>query len=323
MSSPILTVRDLKTYFSVRGDVIRAVDDVNLTMEQGEILGLVGESGCGKTVTALSIMRLILTPGRIVQGSAFYKGKNLFDLSYDEMRAIRGDRISMIFQDPMTCLNPVYRVGEQIEEAIFLHRDLSDKLVKAKALDLLTKVGISDYARRFNDYPHEFSGGMRQRVMIAMAMACDPDILIADEPVTALDVTVQAQILELLKTMRERFHTSILMITHDMGVVAETCDRVCVMYAGKIVEEAPVIDLFKSPSHPYTKGLMSCIPRADIKIDRLYTIKGGVPDLTAGGEGCRFAPRCDLAIAKCREKTPVLKEIKEGHYVACFMSEGF
>ena len=284
---------------------MRAVDDVSFYLDGGELLGLVGESGCGKSITALSIMRLIAPPGRIVAGEIIFDGRDLLKLSNEEMRAIRGDDIAMIFQDPMTSLNPVYTVGEQIAEALRLHRKLSRQAAREGAIQAMREVSIPDPARRADDYPHQLSGGMRQRVMIAMALACDPKLLIADEPTTALDVTIQAQILELLDELRQTRKLAVLLITHDLGVVAEVADRVAVMYTGKIVEESPVDELFEQPKHPYTEGLLRSVPKltaADvIRKQRLETIDGTVPRPTDLPPGCHFAPRCPHRLPRCTE----------------------
>jgi oligopeptide/dipeptide ABC transporter ATP-binding protein len=317
----LLEVRNLKTWFATTRGEVRSVDDISFTIDQGETLSLVGESGCGKSVTALSIMRLVSPPGRIVGGEAIFEGRDLIKLSEDEMRAIRGDDIAMIFQDPMTSLNPVYTVGEQIAEAIRLHRKVSKREAWNQAIEGMRDVTIPAPEVRAKSYPHEMSGGMRQRVMIAMALACDPKLLIADEPTTALDVTIQAQILDLLTELREIRHLALLLITHDLGVVAETSDRVAVMYAGKIVEEAPVRELFAKPRHPYTEGLLRSLPRLDEireeKRRRLQTIEGVVPNPLELPPGCRFAPRCEHALEKCREGETPLIEISEQHSTRC------
>src|SRR6266478_4480844 len=320
----LLEVKNLQTHFPTRAGLVRAVDGVSFYIDTGELLGVVGESGCGKSITALSIMRLIAPPGKIVGGEISFDGKNLLKLSDSEMRAIRGDDIAMIFQDPMTSLNPVFTVGEQIAEALRLHRKLSRKAARAAAIAAMREVSIPDPARRIDDYPHQLSGGMRQRVMIAMALACDPKLLIADEPTTALDVTIQAQILDLLQDMKSRLGMSIMLITHAMGVVAEVAQRVVVMYAGKVVEEASVEQLFANPRHPYTQGLIRSIPRLDlaaIRKTRLQTIAGTVPKLIAPPPGCRFAARCSFASDECRLAQPALRELEPGHKVACIHAE--
>ncbi|HEY6046270.1 MAG TPA: ABC transporter ATP-binding protein [Pyrinomonadaceae bacterium] len=301
----LLEVEDLKTHFPTRAGVVRAVDGVSFFIDRGELLGLVGESGCGKSMTALSIMRLIAPPGNIVGGEITFDGRNLLNLSNREMRAVRGDDIAMIFQDPMTSLNPVFTVGEQIAEALRLHRKLSHKDARAAAVAAMREVSIPDPDLRADDYPHQLSGGMRQRVMNAMALACDPKLLIADEPTTALDVTIQAQILELLDGLRKTRELAVLLITHDLGVVAEVADRVAVMYTGKIVEESPVEELFARPKHPYTEGLLRSVPKLTakgvVKPERLLTIEGMVPKPTALPPGCHFEPRCPYRMPRCRE----------------------
>ncbi|MEP6708086.1 MAG: ABC transporter ATP-binding protein [Pyrinomonadaceae bacterium] len=303
--SHLLEVKNLQTHFPTRAGLVRAVNDVSFYLDRGELLGLVGESGCGKSITALSIMRLIAPPGRIAGGEIVFEGKNLLTLSNREMRAIRGDDIAMIFQDPMTSLNPVFKVGEQIAEALRLHRKLSRHAARESAIAAMKEVSIPDPARRADDYPHQLSGGMRQRVMIAMALACDPKLLIADEPTTALDVTIQAQILELLDELRKTRELAVLLITHDLGVVAEVADRVAVMYTGKIVEESPVEELFARPKHPYTEGLLRSVPKLTaeyvMKLARLETIEGTVPSPTNLPPGCHFAPRCPYRMQRCVE----------------------
>src|SRR5262245_33044548 len=317
----LLEVRNLKTFFSPRRGEVRSVDDVSFTLELGETLSLVGESGCGKSVTALSIMRLVSPPGRIVGGEIFFEGRDLLKLGEAEMRAIRGDDIAMIFQDPMTSLNPVYTVGDQIAEAIRLHRKVSKKEAWNQAIEGLRDVAIPSPETRVRSYPHEMSGGMRQRAMIAMALACDPQLLIADEPTTALDVTIQAQILDLLAELRERRRLAFLLITHDLGVVAETADRVGVMYAGQIVEEASLAVLFKSPRHPYTEGLLRAVPRIGsgngTRRKRLETIEGVVPNPLDLPPGCRFAPRCRYAEPKCTDGPIGLLGVGHDHLSRC------
>jgi oligopeptide/dipeptide ABC transporter ATP-binding protein len=318
----LLQVSDLKTYFYTDEGVGRAVDGVSFELGRGETLGLVGESGCGKSVTALSIMRLVAEPpGRIVSGRIVMNGKNLLDLSERQMCNIRGDDIAMIFQEPMTSLNPVLTCGFQIMEAVVLHQGVGKKEARLRAIDMLRLVGIPAPEQRIDEYPHQLSGGMRQRVMIGMALSCNPDLLIADEPTTALDVTIQAQILELLQRLKDEFHMAILLITHDLGVIAETADRVSVMYAGKVVEHAATDDLFKAPAHPYTRGLMASIPRLDTPTDRLEIISGMVPDATSFPEGCRFSPRCPLADDKCRAEEPSLESVSPGHSASCWKAE--
>ena len=302
----LLEVKDLKTHFPTRAGLVKAVDGVSFNVDRGELLGLVGESGCGKSITALSVMRLIAPPGKIVSGHINFDDKDLLKLSDEEMRQMRGDDIGMIFQDPMTSLNPVYTVGEQIAEALRLHRKLSRKQAWEATIEAMREVAIPDPARRVGDYPHQLSGGMRQRIMIAMALACDPKLLIADEPTTALDVTIQAQILELLNELRKQRELAVLLITHDLGVVAEVADRVAVMYTGRIVEESPVDELFARPKHPYTEGLLRSVPKLTsefvAKKERLETIEGVVPRPTDLPAGCHFAPRCPHRMPRCTDE---------------------
>ncbi|HEV8643543.1 MAG TPA: ABC transporter ATP-binding protein, partial [Methylomirabilota bacterium] len=312
------------THFFTDEGVVRAVDDIDFHIDRGETLGMVGESGCGKSVTALSIMRLIAQPpGRIVSGQILYNGRDLLGLPPREMRKIRGKEISMIFQEPMTSLNPVFTVGEQIAEALRLHEGLNRREAMNRAVEMLRLVHMPNPDRRAREYPHQLSGGMRQRVMIAMALSCNPKLLIADEPTTALDVTIQAQILELLNELKVKFNMAVMLITHDMGVIAETAQRVVVMYAAQVVEEAPVVELFKEPLHPYTQGLLRSIPRIDLAATerrKLDTIPGTVPTLRGEVKpGCRFAPRCAFAKPMHFENTPPLKEVRPGHKVACFL----
>jgi peptide/nickel transport system ATP-binding protein len=319
----LLEIRGLKTHFKTDDGWLHAVDGVDLTVERGETLCVVGESGCGKSVTAKTVLKLIdMPPGRIVAGQVLWRGRDLVPLGNAEMGKIRAKEIAIIFQEPMTSLNPVYTVGDQIAESVILHEGLSRKAAMARAAEMLRLVHIPTPERRVQDYPHQFSGGMRQRVMIAMALACSPQLLIADEPTTALDVTIQAQILDLLHELKERLGMSILLITHAMGVVAETAQRVVVMYAGKVVEEAPVGELFAHPRHPYTQGLIRSIPRIDLAAThkmRLEAIAGTVPKLVAPPEGCRFAPRCRHARAECTAATPPLRTVAPGHKVACIL----
>jgi oligopeptide/dipeptide ABC transporter ATP-binding protein len=321
--SHLLEVRNLQTHFPTRSGLVRAVDGVSFHLDRGELLGLVGESGCGKSITALSIMRLIAPPGRIVEGEILFDGKDLLKLSDAEMREMRGDDIAMIFQDPMTSLNPVYTVGEQIAEALRLHRKLSRPEARRAAIEAMREVAIPDPARRVNDYPHQLSGGMRQRVMIAMALACNPRLLIADEPTTALDVTIQAQILELLDELRKQRELAVLLITHDLGVVAEVADRVAVMYTGRIVEESPVDQLFEKPKHPYTEGLLRSVPKLtseDVaRKERLETIEGTVPKPTNLPPGCHFAPRCAHRMPRCTEGEIPLYELDGNVQVRCVL----
>jgi peptide/nickel transport system ATP-binding protein len=325
MAEPLLAIRGLKTHFKTDDGMVQAVDGVDITVGRGETVGVVGESGCGKTVTALSVLKLIaMPPGQIVDGKILYQGRDLVPLGPDEMDRIRAKDIAMVFQEPMTSLNPVYTIGEQIAEVLRKHEGLSRKAANDKTAEMLTLVQIPNAAKRLNDYPHQFSGGMRQRVMIAMALSCSPKLLIADEPTTALDVTIQAQILELLQDMKERFGMAIMLITHAMGVVAETCQRVVVMYAGKVIEEATADALFADPKHPYTQGLIRSIPRIDtaaVKKQRLEAIPGVVPSLLNPPPGCRFAARCRYAMPKCREAVPPLRDIGGGHKVACVLYE--
>jgi oligopeptide/dipeptide ABC transporter ATP-binding protein len=320
---PLLEVNGLRTSFHTRDGVVRAVDGISFHVDSGEIMGLVGESGCGKSVTSLSIMRLVANPGRIEAGEVLFDGADLLKLPEGDMRKIRGDRISMIFQQPQSSLNPVWDVGAQIQEVLRIHRGMTDKAARARAADLLKMVGIPDPERRLKAYPHEMSGGMAQRVMIAMALACEPELLIADEPTTALDVTIQAQILDLMRHLRDELGTAIVLITHDLGVVAEMCDQVAVMYAGEIVEHTDVTSLFRDPRHPYTRGLIGSIPVVGAAIDELAVIPGSVPNLIDLPPGCRFAPRClsrveaNLTIAE--EQHPELRPVAAGHDVRCWL----
>jgi len=321
--SHLLEVENLQTHFPTRAGLVKAVDGVSFYVDEGELLGLVGESGSGKSITALSVMRLIASPGKIAGGSIRFKGEELTTVSGERMREIRGNDIAMIFQDPMTSLNPVYTVGEQIAEALRLHRKLDRKAAWAAAIDAMKEVSIPSPERRANDYPHQLSGGMRQRVMIAMALACDPELLIADEPTTALDVTIQAQILELLDELRRTRKLAVLLITHDLGVVAETADRVCVMYTGRIVEESGVDEIFEKPKHPYTQGLLRSVPKLtahDIeRATRLKTIEGVVPSPTNLPPGCHFAPRCEFRMPRCTEGEIPLYELENGVKVRCVL----
>ena len=320
--APLLAVQDLKTSFYTEEGIGRAVDGVSFVLNRGETLGLVGESGCGKSVTALSIMRLIADPpGKIEGGQVLLEERDLLTLSEEEMCQVRGDDIAMIFQEPMTSLNPVLTCGYQIMEAVSLHQGGSKLEIRQRAIEMLRMVGIPAPEERVDEYPHQLSGGMRQRVMIAIALSCNPHLLIADEPTTALDVTIQAQILELLEALQREFHMAVLLITHDMGVIAETADRVAVMYAGKIVELAAVEQLFAAPLHPYTQGLLESIPRLGGKRERLTIIPGMVPDARIFPQGCRFAPRCAWAPQHCREVPPTLEDVDEGHRVACWEKE--
>jgi len=321
-SAPLLEIDNLHTYFDTLVGTVKSVNGVSYTVRSGETLGVVGESGCGKSVTALSVMRLVPTPpGRYAGGQIRFRGKNLLDLSEKEMRNIRGNRISMIFQEPMTSLNPVFTIGRQIAETVMLHQKVGKREAEKRALEMLELVQIAEPERRLHEYPFQLSGGMRQRVMIALALACNPDLLIADEPTTALDVTIQAQILDLLKSLQKKLGMGVVMITHDLGVVAECCDRVVVMYAGKKVEEAPVATLFEKPLHPYTRALMAAMPSVNIGVERLEEIPGLVPALHNLGPGCSFAPRCRYATQKCQESEPQLRDCGDGHVVACFEME--
>ncbi|MFC4801301.1 ABC transporter ATP-binding protein [Neobacillus sp. GCM10023253] len=320
MNNKLLEISNLKTYFFVDNRQIPAVNGVDLYIKEGETLGVVGESGCGKSVTSLSVMGLLEhTPGRVVDGSIRFKGKDILSLSGDEMREIRGNEIAMIFQEPMTSLNPVYKIGEQIGEAVKLHLKYDKKKAREHVINMLKLVGIPRAEEIIDEYPHQLSGGMRQRVMIAMAMACNPTLLIADEPTTALDVTIQAQILELMKKLKNEKGTAIMLITHDLGVVAEMCDRVVVMYAGKVVEEADVIEIFENPKHPYTKGLLNSVPKLGQKTNRLDPIPGNVPNPANMPKGCKFAPRCSEAMDICKENEPDLRQISNGHQCRCFL----
>ncbi|BAC92064.1 ABC transporter ATP-binding protein [Gloeobacter violaceus] len=320
MAGPLLSVRNLQTSFFTREGEVRSVDDVSFDLEAGQTLGIVGESGSGKSVTSLSIMRLIPTPpGRIKGGQVFFDGQDLLRLSDREMRAIRGKRIAMIFQDPMSSLNPFLRIARQLTEISELHLGLDRRAARRRAIEMLELVGIPDAARRIDDYPHQFSGGMRQRVMIAMALSCDPQLLIADEPTTALDVTIQAQILELIKDLRNRLGTAVILITHDLGVVAGMADRVAVMYAGKIVESAPTDSLFARPAHPYTQGLLRSMPDPLQEVAELYQIPGLPPDMTCLPPGCAFAPRCPHAAELCAQP-PETVAVGATHRSACWLN---
>lgn len=318
----LLEIRNLKTYFYTDEGVSKAVDGVDFEVYPGETLGVVGESGCGKSVTSLSIMRLIQDPpGKIVDGEIIFNGRDLLKLSREEMRRIRGNEISMIFQEPMISLSPVYTVGEQISEAILAHKDVTKKEAMEESVEMLRKVGIPLPEQRVYEYPHQLSGGMRQRVMIAMALSCEPQLLIADEPTTALDVTIQAQILDLMDDLKSKSNMAIMMITHDLGVIAEVSSRVVVMYAGKVVEYTDVKTLFTNPVHPYTWGLMNSIPRLDLEVERLQTIPGVVPSSLQFPAGCRYNTRCPLADERCRTREPGVEEVEEGHKVRCWHYE--
>ena len=322
VQEPLLEVRDLRTYFHTEEGVGRAVDGVSFSVGKGKTLGIVGESGCGKSVSALSVMRLVADPpGRIESGQILLNGRDLLALDEENMCQIRGDDIAMIFQEPMTSLNPVLTCGFQIAEPVILHQQVSKQEARNRAIEMLELVGISAPEQRIDEYPHQLSGGMRQRMMIAMALSCNPDLLIADEPTTALDVTIQAQILELLERLQEEFQMAILMITHDLGVIAEVADQVVVMYAGKIVEYADTGAIFARPMHPYTRGLLRSIPRLDEGQQRLDIIPGMVPGARAFPLGCRFAPRCTLADDRCRAEEAPLVEIESDHWASCWKAE--
>jgi len=321
-SSPILSVSNLRTYFYIESGIARSVDGVSFDIPAGKTLAIVGESGCGKSVTALSIMRLVPDPpGKTIEGAILFEGRNLMDLDDPAMRAIRGNEISMIFQEPMTSLNPVFQVGDQIGSILRLHRGLDKKAARAAAVDLLEQVGIPSPEDRVEDYPHQLSGGMRQRVMIAMALACDPKLLIADEPTTALDVTIQAQILDLLRKLQQERGMALLLITHDLGVVAEMADEVAIMYAGKIVERAPVRDLFERKAHPYAQGLFDSLPHSENIGGRLNTIEGQVPAATQFPDGCRFHPRCPHAMRICAQREPEETKLDAHHTVSCWLQD--
>lgn len=324
MSEPILAIDNLRTEFQTRAGIVRAVDGVSFSVNAGEFVGLVGESGCGKSVTAMSVLRLLSSQGVTLRGSVRFRGQELISMSERDLRSIRGNRIGMVFQDPMTSLNPVLTIGEQISEALRLHRKVSRETARTATIAALEEVAIPDAARRFDDYPHQLSGGMRQRVMIAMALACDPELLIADEPTTALDVTIQAQILELIERLRSQRNLAVLLITHDLGVVAEFADKVCVMYTGKIVEQSPTASLFADPKHPYTKGLLRSVPKlgnhgAESSRERLETIEGTVPNPVELPSGCHFSPRCEHATDLCRENSVEMVTTADGSLVRCVL----
>jgi peptide/nickel transport system ATP-binding protein len=321
MENPVLEVKGLSTSFSTDNGIIPVVNNIDFTVKRQEVVGIVGESGCGKSVTSLSIMGLIPTSNGIVEGGIYFNGENLANFSEKKMRSIRGNEIAMIFQEPMTSLNPVFTIGEQLTEAIKIHWKWSKKKAREHAIQMLQKVGLPRAEQLINEYPHQLSGGMRQRVMIAMAMLCNPKLLIADEPTTALDVTIQAQILELMKKLNKETDTSIIMITHDLGVVAEMCQRIIVMYSGKIVEEADVRTIFKEPKHPYTVGLIQSVPDMREKKERLYSIPGNVPKPGSIEFGCHFAPRCPHAHDRCFTETPDLTTLKNGQKVRCWLYE--
>jgi len=326
MNNPLLEVKDLKTQFKLSKGTVYAVNGISFTVHEGEVLGIVGESGCGKSVTALSIMRLIEKPGEIVQGQVLLydengKATDLLALKESEMERVRGNKISMVFQDPMTSLNPVFTIGFQIMEPLKQHRHMNDRQAKEYAIKLLERVGIPEAPLRLGEYPHRFSGGMRQRVMVAMAVACTPRLLIADEPTTALDVTIQAQILDLLRELNQETKTSIIIITHDLGVIAEMADQVAVMYAGLIVERGTVREIYNTPRHPYSEALMSSIPRLHTLTDKLTTIEGAPPSLVKEVMNCPFEPRCKYRIDRCSEEMPLLTELSPGHACACWVAQ--
>ena len=323
----LLDVKDLKTYYFTEDGVVKAVDGVSFNLKKGEVLGLVGESGCGKSVTSLSIMRLVASPGKIVGGDIYFDDENLLKKTENEMIEMRGNRISMIFQQPQTCLNPVFKVGDQVAEVFQIHQDISKHEAWERAVELFKMVGIPDPERKAHAYPHEMSGGQAQRVMIAMALALNPELLIADEPTTALDVTIQAQILDLMRGLREKMNTSVILITHDLGIIAEMADRVAVMYAGEIIEEAEVVELFAHPLHPYTQGLLASIPVLGKITERLEVIPGSVPNLINLPPGCRFQPRCMACKEKnltiCSEAKPDLINISNNHTVRCWLYQDY
>lgn len=315
----LLEITGLKTHFFTKRGVLPAVDGINIDIPEGGIVGVVGESGCGKSITAMSIMQLVANSGRIVEGSIQINGEDLLKKTRKEMLDIKGNKITMIFQEPMTSLNPVTTVGRQVKEAIMIHRNVSHVEAKNRVVDIFRQVGIPEPEKRYKSYPHQLSGGLRQRVMIGMAMVCEPDLMIADEPTTALDVTIEAQILSLMRGMQQKQGTAIMMITHNMGIVAELCEYIYVMYAGKIMEQANVYEIFANPRHPYTFGLLNSIPKITEEKDRLFTIRGMVPNLLALPKGCRFCPRCDKAMRICAMEEPELVETGEGHMVRCHL----
>ena len=318
----LLQVKELKTYFYTKDGVSKSVDGVDFSVDEGKTMGIVGESGCGKSVTSLSVLRLISTPpGKIVNGEILFQGQDLLKLKESEMTKIRGNEISMIFQEPMTSLNPVFTIGYQIEEAIMTHQRLSKADARDKCMDMLGLVKIPDPKRVINQYPHTLSGGMRQRIMIAMALCCNPKLLIADEPTTALDVTIQAQVLELIKELKDKTNTGVILITHDLGVIADMADDIIVMYAGRVVESGPIIDIFKDPKHPYTIGLMLSKPNILKKQDRLYTIQGNVPSPYTMPKGCSFSPRCDKCMDICKKEMPGMKSVTDNQAVRCWLYE--
>ena len=314
---PLLSVRDLHTRFDTDDGTVRAVDGVSFEIAEGEILGLVGESGCGKSATSRSLIDLVQSPGYVADGEVRFRDESILEKSDEELRQIRGSDVSMIFQEPMSALNPVFDIGWQVGEPLRVHEDMSRDASRRRAAELMRRIGIPSAEERVDDYPHEFSGGMRQRAMIAMALACRPDLLIADEPTTALDVTIEAQILDLIQELNEELGMAVLLITHDLGVIAEVCDRVAVMYAGRIVEYGDVVDVFTDPRHPYTRGLVDCVPDPRESDKSLDPIPGQVPDLSDAPDGCNFAPRCPFAVPDCRETDPRLREVADDHFSAC------
>lgn len=322
MSGKLLEVSNLKTHFFTDDGVVKAVDGVSFSIKEGETFGLVGESGCGKSVTALSIIRLIPDPpGKIIDGTVHLEKENLLEKSEKEMQKVRGNKISMIFQEPMTSLDPVFTIGNGLMEVIRLHQGLNKEKTRKKAIDMLKIVGIPEPEKRMKEYPHQLSGGMRQRAMIAMALSCNPQLLIADEPTTALDVTIQAQILRLMDQLKEDFSAAVLLITHDLGVIAETCENVAVMYAGKIIEHGSVEAIFENPLHPYTVGLNKAIPRLDVDTEKLQIIEGTVPNLIEIPSGCKFHPRCPYAMDVCKKEEPTLKKREKNHFSRCYLEE--
>lgn len=322
MAKDLVEFKNLKTYFYTEDGIVKAVDDVSFKIRQGETIGVVGESGCGKSVTAMSLMRLIpYPPGKIVNGEILFEGKDVLKYSEDEIRSMRGNDVSVIFQEPMTSLNPVFTIGFQISEVFILHQNMDKVQAREKSIEMLKLVGIPRADEIVDCYPHELSGGMRQRAMIAMALACNPKLLIADEPTTALDVTIQAQILDLMKSLKDKLNTSIMLITHDLGVIAEMADYVVVMYCGKVIEEAPVKELFANPLHPYTVGLLKSKPTINKEVDVLYSIPGQVPNPIGLNDDCHFCPRCSKTMKQCREHEPHLININENHKVACWLYE--
>lgn len=318
MSKPLLKIEDLVVHFYTEDGIVQAIDSVNLRIDRGDTLGLVGETGCGKSVTALSVLRLIPEPGKIIRGKIFFEGKDLLEISESEMREIRGSKISMIFQDPMTSLNPVFTVGRQIAEVFEAHQHMAKSDAEEKAVEMMKVVGIPESEKRFKDYPHQFSGGMRQRVMVAIALACRPTLLIADEPTTALDVTIQAQILDEMNKLKKNFGTNIMMITHDLAVISQVSDKVAVMYAGNVVEYSDVRTVIRKPWHPYTRGLLNALPSAKGR-ERLISIRGTVPNLLHPPSGCRFHPRCTKAMRICSRQKPHPIEVEPDHFVSCHL----